>query len=101
MPERSWSLLNTRQVADHRIFRVRYDRYRLETSGGEQDFVVLEAPNWVNIVPVTEQAICPNMKMITLEKVHEALRENRHVIHVPEDIRVKAEQALQRMLDVV
>ena len=55
VPERSWSLLGTEDVADLRIFRVRHDRYRLETSGAEQDFVILEAPDWVNIVPVTDQ----------------------------------------------
>jgi quinolinate synthase len=54
-----------------------------------------------HFVPVTEQAICPNMKMITLEKVLKALQENQHVIHVPEDIRAKAERSLQRMLEVV
>jgi 8-oxo-dGTP pyrophosphatase MutT (NUDIX family) len=53
VPERSWNLLSTEYVVDLRIFRVRHDRYRLETSGAEQDFVVLEAPQWVNIVPVT------------------------------------------------
>lgn len=53
MPERDWTLLGSQDVGDHRIFRIRHDRYRLETSGAEQDFVVLEAPDWVNIVPVT------------------------------------------------
>jgi 8-oxo-dGTP pyrophosphatase MutT (NUDIX family) len=48
-------LLSTEDVADLSIFRVRHDRYRLGTSGGEQDFVILEAPDWVNIVPVTAQ----------------------------------------------
>jgi 8-oxo-dGTP pyrophosphatase MutT (NUDIX family) len=42
-------------MADYRIFQVRHDRYRLETSGAEQDFVVLEAPDWVNIVPITDR----------------------------------------------
>ncbi len=50
-----WQLLDSRQVAEHRIFRIRYDRYRLEPEGLERDFVVLDAPDWVNIVPLTAE----------------------------------------------
>ena len=51
-------------------------------------------------VPVTEQAICPNMKRITLDKVLWALERMETRIEVPEDVRVRAEAALRRMLDV-
>ena len=44
MPDRTWSLLGSHFVSDHRIFRIRHDRYRLEPAGKEQDFVVLESP---------------------------------------------------------
>jgi ADP-ribose pyrophosphatase len=54
MPHRHWTLLGSRAVADHRILRVRYDRYRFEPSGREHDFVVLEMPAWVNVVPITD-----------------------------------------------
>jgi 8-oxo-dGTP pyrophosphatase MutT (NUDIX family) len=54
MPYRHWTLLGSRDVADHRIFRVRYDNYRFEPSGVEREFVVLEMPSWVNIVPMTD-----------------------------------------------
>ena len=53
MPDRSWQLLGSREVSDHRIFRIRHDRYRLEPAGGERDFVVLDSPDWVNVVPLT------------------------------------------------
>ena len=53
MPERSWTLLNSQVVSDHRIFRIRHDRYRFQRTGAERDFVVLETPDWVNVVPVT------------------------------------------------
>jgi 8-oxo-dGTP pyrophosphatase MutT (NUDIX family) len=46
--------LGSRAVADHRILRVRYDHYRFEPSGRQQDFVVLEMPSWVNVVPMTD-----------------------------------------------
>jgi 8-oxo-dGTP pyrophosphatase MutT (NUDIX family) len=54
MPHRHWTLLNSRDIADHRIFRVRYDTYRFEPSRREHDFVVLEMPSWVNVVPMTD-----------------------------------------------
>ena len=49
--------------------------------------------------PATEYAVCPNMKMNTLGSIIRALEKNEHVIKVPEDIRIKAKQALDRMLD--
>lgn len=53
MPEKSWTLVESREVADERIFRVRHDRYRLEPAGTERDFVVLDSPDWVNVAPLT------------------------------------------------
>ena len=55
MPHRSWTLLGSQHVSDHRVFRVRHDLYRFEPSGAERDFVVLESPDWVNIVPLTDE----------------------------------------------
>ena len=54
MPHRSWKLIGSREVSDHRIFRVRHDLYRFEPSGAQRDFVVLDSPDWVNIIPLTE-----------------------------------------------
>jgi quinolinate synthase len=51
-------------------------------------------------IPATEKAVCPNMKRITLEKVLWALQEMQHRITVPEDIRVKALSAVERMLAI-
>jgi len=51
-------------------------------------------------IPVSEQAICPNMKLITLEKVLWSLEEMAPVIKVPEKIRLKAKKAVDRMLEV-
>lgn len=49
-------------------------------------------------VPATEQAICPNMKLITLEQVLWALEEMRYRIEVPHEVRSRAEAAVQRMI---
>jgi quinolinate synthase len=51
-------------------------------------------------VPITEQAICPNMKRTTLESVAWALSDLRHVIEIPEEVRAKAEQAVQKMIAI-
>lgn len=54
-----------------------------------------------NFIPASEQAICPNMKLITLEKVLWSLEEMSPVVKVPEDIRLKAKAAVDRMLAIV
>lgn len=43
---------------------------------------------------------CPHMNEITLEDTLNALQFNRQVIEVPEDIRVRAKMALDRMLEL-
>lgn len=43
---------------------------------------------------------CPHMNQITLEQTREALKYTQYVIDVPEDIRVRAEKAVQRMLEI-
>jgi quinolinate synthase len=42
--------------------------------------------------------LCKNMKQITLENLLQALEKNQHVVTVPEDIRLRAKAALDRML---
>jgi quinolinate synthase len=49
-------------------------------------------------IPVSEQAICPDMKLITLEKVWHSLRDMQPQVKVEETIRVKAGAAIDRML---
>lgn len=56
-----------------------------------------ENPN-KTFIPTTDKAICPNMKRITLEKVLWALQEMQNRITVPENIRVRALSAVERML---
>lgn len=51
--------------------------------------------------PATEQAVCPNMKLITLEKILWSLEEMSPRVKVPEDIRLKAKEAVDRMLETV
>jgi quinolinate synthase len=43
---------------------------------------------------------CPHMNEITLEETRDALKLNRYVIEVPEEIRVRARRAIDRMLEI-
>jgi quinolinate synthase len=51
--------------------------------------------------PISDNAICPNMKKITLEKVLWSLKEMSPQVTVPEAIRVRAKQAVDWMLEIV
>jgi len=46
----------------------------------------------------SEIAICPAMKMITLEKVRDSLKELKYEVRVPEEISMKAKEAIDCML---
>ncbi len=43
---------------------------------------------------------CPHMNEITLEETLDALRTNRQVIEIPEEIRVRAARSVERMLEL-
>jgi quinolinate synthase len=49
--------------------------------------------------PASERAMCPNMKLTTLEKVLWSLEEKRFEVTVPRDIMNKAQTCLRRMID--
>jgi quinolinate synthase len=47
-----------------------------------------------------EGAICPNMKLTTLDRLYEALKEEKHVVRVPEAVAKKACASLEKMFQV-
>ncbi len=47
-----------------------------------------------------EDAICPTMKLNTLERLRASLDEEKHVITVPEHTALKARKALEKMLEL-
>lgn len=51
-------------------------------------------------IPLSEEMVCPNMKLTTLDDVRDALVTMSPVVTVPEDIRIGAVSALDRMLAV-
>ena len=52
-------------------------------------------------IPATKRAVCPNMKLITIDKVIGSLQSMQYKITVPEDIRIKAKKSLDRMIEVL
>ncbi len=51
-------------------------------------------------IHASEKAVCPNMKLTTLEKVLWCLQDMKFEVKVPEYIRVKAKLAVDRMLAI-
>jgi len=49
----AWSHVSSELVADCRVFQVRRDLSRSPLDNREHDFYVLEAPDWINIIPLT------------------------------------------------
>ncbi|NIP28695.1 MAG: quinolinate synthase NadA [Phycisphaerae bacterium] len=49
----------------------------------------------------SENAICPNMKKISLEKLLWSLQDLQCTVTVPKDIRIKAKKALDRMVEIL
>ncbi|MGA2031564.1 MAG: NUDIX hydrolase [Thermoguttaceae bacterium] len=76
MPHRSWTFLGSHDVVDYRIFRLRHDLYRLAPSGVEHDFIVLETPSWVNVVPVTTDG-----KVVLIRQFRHGIRDV--VVEIP------------------
>ncbi len=62
--------------------------YRLSKENPEKKFYV------------PQEAICPDMKLTTLEKVLHGLESLETRITVPEEIRVRAERAVNRMIEI-
>ena len=47
-----------------------------------------------------EGAICPNMKLTTLERLYASLKEEKHVVQVPKAVAEKARASLERMFEI-
>ncbi|KON33032.1 MAG: hypothetical protein AC479_05820 [miscellaneous Crenarchaeota group-6 archaeon AD8-1] len=47
-----------------------------------------------------DDAVCPNMKLITLEKVYASLKNEQHVINIPISIARKARKSLEKMFEL-
>ncbi|MFC1913559.1 quinolinate synthase NadA [Chloroflexota bacterium] len=51
-------------------------------------------------IPASEQAICPNMKLVTLENILWSLEKMTPEVKVPEETRIRAKVAVDKMLEI-
>jgi quinolinate synthase len=58
-----------------------------------------EAPD-KRFYAMSERAVCRYMKMITLEKLRDSLRDMKHVVTVPDEIAEAARGAIRRMVEI-
>jgi quinolinate synthase len=63
--------------------------HRLRKENPEKQFIIAYS-----------NAVCPNMKLITLDRVYASLEEEKHIVKIPELIATKARIALERMFQV-
>jgi quinolinate synthase len=73
-------------------------QYLLLTECSMGDNIIAEVPDKETIRLCSVR--CPHMNEITLEDTRDALLLNRYVIEVPEDIRIRAKRAVDRMLEI-
>lgn len=75
------------------------DEFIIVTEEGLLHALAKAAPGkrFVNLTP---RMVCANMKLTTLEKVRDCLRDLSGEIYVPEDIRVAASGAVERMVQI-
>ena len=49
----AWRRVSSEMIADCRVFRVRRDTSASPRDASEHDFFCIEAPDWINIIPLT------------------------------------------------
>lgn len=52
---KEWAIQKRRQLGDYVIFKMRQDTSRSPRTGRDHTFIVLDAPDWVNVIPVTPE----------------------------------------------
>ena len=58
-----WQILESEEIADCRVFKVRKDLSKNESNGNTSSFFVVENPDWVNIVALTK-----NREVVLIEQ---------------------------------
>lgn len=53
--EFAWTRVRSETIAECSVFQVRHDQSRSPQDGLEHDFYCIEAPDWINVVPLTER----------------------------------------------
>ena len=75
------------------------DRFVVATEVGIIHRLAKEAPG-KRFEPANPSASCRFMKMITLAKVRDSLRDDKHVVEVPAGVASRARGAIERMVAI-
>ncbi len=75
------------------------DRFLVATEVGILHRLGKEAPG-KRFEPVDRKAVCQYMKMITLEKLRDSLRDGKHVVTVEPEVAARARRAIERMVAI-
>ncbi len=75
------------------------DRFLVATEVGIIHRLAKEAPG-KRFEAVDRKAVCRYMKMITLEKLRDSLRDGRHVVTVEPEVAARARRAIERMIAI-
>ncbi|MGD9876301.1 quinolinate synthase NadA [Desulfococcus sp.] len=103
-PECSPEVVDASDFAGSTSAMIRYveettaPRYLLLTESAMGENVAAAFPD-KEILPLC-RIRCPHMALITLENTRDALKYNRYIVEVPEDIRKRAARAVERMLTI-
>ncbi len=96
--DRNVSILSTEGMLNH-VKKSKASRFVVATETGILYRMRQQNPG-KTFVPASEKAECQYMKMITLEKVHDALVNERYVVTVPAETAKRARRAIDRMLKI-
>ena len=96
--DRNVSILSTEGMLNH-VRKSKASRFVVATETGILYRMRQQNPG-KTFVPASEKAECQYMKMITLEKVHDALVNERYVVTVPAETAKLARRAIDRMLNI-
>jgi quinolinate synthase len=91
-------ILSTEQMVNY-AKRSPRERFLVATETGILHRLHKEAPG-KRFEPVRDDAVCRYMKMITLEKLHAALRNRRYEVSVEPEIAERARTAIERMVAI-
>ena len=96
------------ELADHIASTIGMIRYAKNSPA--QEFIIgtecglihglLKAAPEKTFYCISEFACCPSMKMVNLEKVLVSLEKMQHKVTVSQDVRIRAKEALDRMLAI-
>jgi quinolinate synthase len=91
-------ILSTEKMVTHAQTSPK-ERFLVATESGILHRLRKEAPG-KRFEPVRADAVCRFMKMITLEKVRDSIRDWKHVVTVEPEVAARARRAIDRMVAI-